>query len=485
MLSFAKRKARVALTGLHSISIWLKSNEKAGFRLFILLTAVLAGMVLVMPMNFGIREGDLSYQLAKGSLDGGHVQIPLGPAGWLNYHTHVVPINLKLNLVLDRENLTTGQDLPERFNSGYKRFRYDAVEAFVIFIITRIGLIVWIGVAVGITVSNGGRRWWKNAIIGAICFGLLSGGLIAVSFLSLNRHPELECVGLSQDLRTGFRAVMTLSKNYPLDKNLLQNLVDGAAVVAGQMSETTDDTGTSILFASDFQGNSAGMKLLDGIVRSKGNISAVVIAGDIVQSGEYFDTYLFKHSISFDKAKTPIWYIDGNHENWSSDEALKDLGYQRLDNQLVSIGDVTVIGQSDPDGLDIGLKPTELELHNSSIALADRYKRYSVAPNIVVVHELAQAKDTIEAAKITHRPLTIVYGHDHLIGHSSDGLVNLIDCGTSGAWGFEKINKDPKTPYTFQILDFSSGPNPKLTGVWTLVFYGLNDGTSVRYYPIN
>lgn len=492
MHSFAKRKADVAFTWLLIITLWIVRKKKAFFRGAILLSAVIAGFVLVAPMNFAIREGDLSYQLAKGSFDGGRVQIPLGPIGWVNLKTHSIPIDLKLNLVVDRNTLTTGQDLPSRVRSGTKTFTYDATNAFWWFLGTRIALVAWIGVCLGIIVSNGGRNWWnkrlaRNTFIGFAGFLVLAGSLIGISYLTLNRkNPEIEYVGVAQDLQKGLAAAMIIGKGYSLDKNWLQNLIDGATIVSGQISEPSIDTGVSILCASDFQGNAAGMKLVDGIVQSKGNISAVILAGDIVQTGSYLDTYLFRNSLSFDKTKIPVWYIGGNHEDLLSDEALrKDLGFKRLDDQIATVGNLTITGESDPDGLDSGLVPTDEELQNSSIDLLWKWQSFDTPPDIVVVHQFAQANDVIEAAKAANQTLTVIYGHDHLVGHSFDGSVNLIDCGTSGAWGFDKIKKDPSTAYTFQILDFSSGPSPKLTGIWTLEFYGLNNGTSVRYYPIN
>lgn len=491
MLGFAKRRTDAAFTRLLMLFFWIRSKRKAFFRGSILISAVIAGIILMEPMNFAIREGDLSFQLAKGSLDGGRVQIPLGPIGWVNLKTHAVPINLKMNIVVDSDTLTTGQDLSDRWDSGVKRVTYDATEAFWWFIGVRVALIAWIGACVGITVSNGGKSRWnkrlaRNAFIGCAGFVLIAGILLGVSYLTLDRDPEREYIGLAKDLRRGFAAAMTIGKGYSLDENWLQNLIDGAVVVADQTTTPPVDIGTSIVCASDFQGNGAGMSLLNGIVQSRGNVSAVILAGDIVQTGKYFDTYMFRSSLTFDKAKTPVWYIDGNHEDRSSDKALrKDLGYKRLDDQTMVVGGLTVMGQSDPDGLDAGFEPTEEELRNSSVDLLWKWENSATLPDIVVVHEIAQAKDVIEAAKAANQPLTVIYGHDHLVGHSSDGSVNLIDCGTSGAWGFEKIKEDPSKAYTFQILDFSSGPEPRLTGVCTIEFYGLNNGTSVRYYPIN
>lgn len=493
MLAFAKRRAEAALTWLLIIPVWLTYKKKACFKAFVFLSAGLAFMILVLPMNFAIREGDLSFQLAKGSLDGGRVQIPLGPAGWINLKTHAVPINLKVNLVVDRTILTSGQDLPDRVHTGIQRFTFDATEALWVFLGARLFLIGWIGACLGITISNGGRNWWnkkllRNALIGAFVLVLIALGLIGISYLTLDRTPDKEYVGVSKDLEEGISALMVIGEGYSLGDNWFQNIIDGTVVVASQLNSPPEEVGTTIVCGSDFQGNAAGMEVVDGLVQDRGNISAVILAGDIVQTGHYLDTYTFRNSLTFDKTKTQVGYVDGNHEDASSDKALReDLGYKRLDDQDMVVGNLTIMGQSDPDGLDAGFEPSEEELENSSLDLLWRWQNAPATPNIVVVHELAQAKDIIEAAKKANQPLTVIYGHDHQVGHSSDGSVNLIDCGTSGAWGFEKIKKDPNEAYTFQILNFSAGPNPKLTGITTLEFYGLepDSGYRIQKYTIN
>ena len=494
MLSFAKRRLKAALTGLRNVPAKVKSKKKVlakvCFKLSVFFVAVFLGMVLMEPMNFQVREGDLSYQLARGSRDGGHVQIPLGPAGWINYRTHAVPVNLKLNLVL-RRDLTTGQDLPQTVQKGFKNFKLDAVKAFYIFLAFRVLLIVGIGFAAGISISNGGEKWirraLRNAAIGAFCLFAIASVLTVISYATLDRKPDAEYIGLSQDMRSAYRSIMTVSQNYALDKNLLQNMVEGASVVAGQITGPTNKPGTNILFASDFQGNSAGMSVANGIVHSyAGKISAIVLAGDITLTGSQFDTYLFRNSLH-NIGDIPVYFIGGNHEDASSMNALQVLGFKSLDGQIANVNGLTMIGQSDPDAFDASFVPTETELQNSSDTLVNTWQSIPKPPNIVVVHEITQSEATVKSAKDSEQSLVVVNGHTHKVGHSTDGSVNLIDCGTSGADGFSVINDNPHTAYTFQILEFSSGLNPRLTGIWTLEYYGLNRDSEkdMHYYPIN
>ncbi len=332
MPSFAKRNFKAALAGLRNVSAKIKSNTKklkADMRLIALLIALVSAMILVAPMNFQVREGNLTYQLAMGSTDGGYVEFSLGPAGSLEYHTHAVPVNLKMNLVL-RNNLTNNQSLTNTFNSGVKRFKLDAVKAFYYFLASRILLIAVIGLAVGVIRSNGGKHWvrqtFKNALRWATCFLVITGVLVSISYFTLDRTPEAKYTGLV---------------------------------------------------------------------------------------------------------------------------------------------------------------PTPDELQVQSESLAKSWVKYTNPPNVLVVHNIAQAQSVIDIAKSTKQYLTVVYGHDHKVGHKIDGLISLIDCGTGGASGFDEIGRNPNSSYSFQILEFSSGSLPVLTGVTTLGFDGLNGSSSVTYDPIN
>ena len=73
MLCFAKYKITAALNGLRSLLVKILTSSKelrADMRLIALLIALVATMILVAPMDFQVREGKLTYQLALGSKDG-------------------------------------------------------------------------------------------------------------------------------------------------------------------------------------------------------------------------------------------------------------------------------------------------------------------------------------------------------------------------------------------------------------------------------
>ena len=497
MLYYAKRKITAALTGLHSQLVKIMTNSKeirADMRLIALLIALVATMILVAPMDFQVREGNLTYQLALGSSDGGYIEFSLGPAGSLKYHTHAVPINLRMNLVL-RNNLTDGQSLTDTFASGVKRFKFDAVKAFYYFLASRILLIVIIGLAIGIIRSNGGKRWFRQTLISclrwATCCLILAGVLIAISYFTLDRTPEAKYTGLAQEFPKVLNLAKRVSGNFQLKRNMLQDFVEGFVTVPEQMDNQSlynqDNSRIRILVASDIHDNFAGMQIASDIINDPtkpyGKISAFVLAGDITVFGRQYESGLFAKSLNI--GDVPIYFVGGNHEDTSAVIAFQQMGYGQLDDRVINIGNIKISGASDPTALTSDLVPTAEELQVASESLAKSWSEYTNPPDVLVVHNIAQASDVIDISQATNQRLTIVYGHDHKVGHKIDGLINLIDCGTGGASGFDEIGRNPASSYSFQILEFSSGTLPVLTGVTTLGFDGLNGSSSVNYDPIN
>ena len=497
MLGFAKRNFKATLTGLCRVfvNLTVSSKElKADMRLLALLIALVATMVMVAPMDFQVREGKLTYQLALGSRDGGYVDFSLGPAGSLKYLTHAVPINLRMNLVLN-SNLTKNKSFSDTFDSGVKRFKFDAVNAFYYFLASRILLIAVIGLAVGVIRSNGGQHWLrqtlKNALRWATFFLVITGVLIAISYISLDRTPEAKYTGLAQEFPKVLNLAKRVSGSFTLKKNMLQDFVEGFVTVPNQMDNPTlgnqDASRIRILVASDVHDNFAGMQIASEIINDKtnpyGKISALVLAGDITVFGQRYEASLFAKSLKV--GDVPIYFVGGNHEDAPAVLAFQQMGYVLLDNRVINVGNIQITGVSDPSALNSVLVPTLEELKVQSESIAKTWSGYTNPPNMMIVHNIAQAQDVIGLAQSANQNLTVVYGHDHKVGHKIDGLINLIDCGTAGASGFDEIGRNPNSSYTFQILEFSSGTQPVLTGVTTLGFDGLNGSSSVVFDPIN
>ena len=360
---------------------------------------------------------------------------------------------------------------------------------------SRILLIAVIGLAVGVIRSNGGKHWvrqtFKNALRWATCFLVITGVLVSISYFTLDRTPEAKYTGLAEEFPKVLNLVKRVSGNFQLKRNMLQDFIEGFVTVPNQMdSPTTYNQNVSrirILVTSDIHDNFAGMQIASDIINDPtkpyGDISALVLAGDITVFGRQYEAGLFAKSLNI--ADVPIYFVGGNHEDTSAVTAFQKMGYILLDGQVVSIDNINITGASDPTALTTGLVPTPDELQVQSESLAKSWVKYTNPPNVLVVHNIAQSQGVIDIAKLANQNLTVVYGHDHKVGHKIDGLISLIDCGTGGASGFDEIGRNPNSSYSFQILEFSSGSLPVLTGVTTLGFDGLNGSSSVTYDPIN
>jgi len=491
MFSFARRRTKAALTRLRNVPNSVRANKKAltkfGFRLFVFMFAIAMGMLLVAPEEFSIQQGSLSYQLAPGSISGGYVQFSLGPIGSVNFHTHAVPINLKMNLVLNKD-ITDGQDLRSTIKSDVKNFSFDAVNAFVLFLVFRVLIIAVIGLAAGITLSNGGEHWFKMkyAKWGVVCFVTSALVLIGISYLTLNRTPDISYTGeIAQDLSRVAPYIEKVANGYGLKKNLLQNFVEGAVILNNQMDSHQDPVGVRILAVSDTHDSTAGMQMAGQIVNNKefGDISAIILAGDITNAGYSWEAHLFDGSLNI--GNVPIYFVGGNHESAPAMKTFQQMGYRLLGDQPVSIGDVSVMGQSDPTAYSSELVATTTQLSASSESLAGTWNSTLNPPDVVVVHESSQAQGVVNLAKTENRYVTVIYGHDHVVGHTTEGPVNLVDCGTGGASGLDGVSRG--TAYTYQILDFSSGTTPRLTSITTVEFYGLDPNSPYKIvkYSIN
>jgi len=108
-----------------------------------------------------------------------------------------------------------------------------------------------------------------------------------------------------------------------------------------------------------------------------------------------------------------------------------------------------------------------------------------VTPNVLLVHNIQQAKGVIDAASKTSAKLVVVYGHDHKASVKKKGSITLVDVGTSGASSYADIGNNAQSPYTFQILEMADGSTPRLVSVDTLTYAGVDGTATVEHIPIN
>jgi len=446
--------------------------------------------MLTTSSSYRVAEGQLTYRISP-SWHGGFVELPLGPAGMVSFKAYKTPVNLRMDLVLNKD-LINGQSLADAWDSGVATFKPNAISAFYDFLFWRFFWLVLIGAAVGIEVTNGGKKWLmrlaRNVVIWAGIFALVAIVFAGVAYKTLDRTPEAKYTGPIAQFPKVVNLIKKIGSDYKVGKNVLQNVIDGLTYVTYQIDNQPyadiSDPRTRILIVSDVHDNLLGMKLAKDLLESKDpeRFDAAILAGDITNFGTSVEARAFANQIT---SQIPIYMIGGNHEDSPAMATFQRMGYEILEGVPIHIGSLSVLGYSDPLASSYLIDSNEIMLEEYSRDMASWWNNYVSRPHVLVVHDIRQAEGIIEQAKKDQSDLTVVFGHDHLTSITQEGTVNLIGCGTAGASGFDEIGRNPDSPYSFQILDFSQGPNPKLLMVTTLSYEGQSGKLTAIYTPIN
>ncbi len=446
--------------------------------------------MLTTSSSYRVTEGQLTYRMSP-SWHGGYVEFPLGPAGMVSLKTHKTPVNLRMDLVLSK-NLIHDQSLSETWDEGVSKFKPDAISAFYDFLLWRFVWIVLIGLAIGVEVSNGGRRWFlrliRNMVISALVIAILAAIFVGSTYKTLDLRPEAKYTGMVADLPKVINLIKKMGSDYKIGKNVFQNFIDGMTYVSYQVDQPQytgiSDSRTRILVVSDVHDNYVGMKLANNLLSGKApeKFDAAILTGDITNFGTDLEASTFINQI---KPKMPVYMVGGNHENSEAMKTFQKMGYIVLAGVPVNVGNLSILGYSDPLAMSYLIDSDSQKIKALSGDMASWWQNYKIQPQVVVVHDIRQAEGIIEKAKKEKISLTVVFGHDHLTSIKKDGTVNLVGCGTAGASGFDEIGRNPDSPYTFQVLDFSQGTNPKLLMVTTLSYEGQSGKLTATYTPIN
>jgi predicted phosphodiesterase len=491
-----KKLGRAILTGLRKVSCYLEKHPrmvtslKLTLKLSTLVWVIFAWTMLTSPANYRITEGELTYKLSP-SWTGGYTEFPLGPIGMARYKTHHTPVNLRVDLVLNK-GLTKDQTLTEIRENGVATFKPDAISAFYDFLKRRLLWVMLIGAGLGVEVSNGGKRWFRKLLLILLCWGIVTLaaiGFVAVTYLTLDRTPEAKYTGMSAELLKGIPLLEKMGGDYRVDKNIFQNVIEGMKAISNQADNQVmvDPSAPRIriLAAGDFHDNFLGMQLASSLLNNKHLVpfSAVLLTGDLTDFGTRLEAEVFLNQLQ--AGNVPVMRADGNHENKPATDAFDAMGYAPLEGMVVNVDGLSILGDSDPlaESYLIGSDVAALDIRSKE--LAETWESSPVKPQVVVVHDIRQANDVIQVAKEENQPLTVIFGHDHQVSYERDGMVDLVGCGTGGASGADGVDRDPNGPYVFQVLDFSKEAVPRLLSITTFTIYGLDGPTKIENKTID
>jgi predicted phosphodiesterase len=455
---------------------------------------ILVVLLIASPMTFQVRQGELTYQMVRGS---GAVEIPLGPAGGVELKTHKTPVNIRMELVLDK-HITDNQTVSDVYENNYEEFISTAWRKFYEFLAIKILLLLLAGALIGFLHSGNGEDWVKknsrSAGIGTLVMLVGIAGFSVVTLATYDKTPDEKRTGYVSDLPSKDEAIRVTKRfggSYRIPSNMFRTYTDGIREVGIQRSRSYDDVYPSqtikLFCVSDIHSNIRGVEIASGIMNGEPKpFDATILVGDITHLGtseeaDWIGSYFnpVKERIS------QILVVGGNHEDSGAMKQFQKLGYMLLAKEPVNIGGLKVMGADDPQSYNTYLASDQTKLEATSKLLAHNWSAQDPLPQVVVVHDLDQAKDVVELANSTKQRLTVVYGHSHEIDLQTEGMVTLVNCGTGGASGFEKQDKEPGKPYTYVALEFSNDSNPSLLAVVKVTYSDEDDQYITERKPID
>jgi predicted phosphodiesterase len=403
--------------------------------------------------------------------------------------THRTPVELVADFRLDGGSIPSVREARVLLESR-PVLQQQAEEAFDRFMRTQLPWALLAGTAAGGLAfgvrPGGGKRLLEGLAVGALCSVVVAGLFGGLTVATLDRTPAVHYEGLAASAPAVLRVVRTIAQESEDGWEAADAFVRGMSRVAGQLQQASGGNGNGetirLLVASDMHDNLIGATLLSTLARSELNpVSAVILAGDLTQRGTAAEATLLITRLRLDGV--PVLSVGGNHEDRPAMEVFGEAGHLLLAGRTVNVRGLQVRGEDDPLAWSFRTTPDPDLRAQAGMELLDSLQRGPM-PDLLVVHDLEQARDTIDWAKEEDLALNVVYGHDHVATVVSEGKVNLVGAGTSGAAGYIGVGRDQGDLYTFQLLDFSVGPEPRLVSVTTLKYAGLAGEAVAEYFPI-
>ena len=460
------------------------------------LVFVLVGSVLELQAaaSYRVSAGSVSFQL-RPAWPGGRLVMPLGPAGELSLRTHGTPVDVVMDYRLPAETADLPVDDLPRLEGG-------ARVAFSRYLVGRAPWLLAIGIAAGLLIVG---RWNRRRLLWGAAGGaagalLLGGAFVLASYATLDRSPSVRYDGLASRVPAMLPLLRTLSTGGDQADRLsrLQAFLDGLETVATQLTtESRYPARASVvrlLLASDIHDNIFGTRIAARLAAGGGQpVDGVLLAGDITDAGTAQEAQLFLRALGSPPA--PVLFVGGNHEDAPALRVFRRAGFDVLDDTTATVDGVTVLGATDPVANDPRKSSDVAGLTATGVRLAALWRMMQPPAQVLLVHDVRQAADTIAAAKEAGEDLVVAYGNDHVAGVSTEDGVVMVDAGTAGASGYEAIGAASPLPlpgveppagartiYTFQLIDFSRTDPQYLVAVTTLN-YAAGGRTVVTYTP--
>jgi predicted phosphodiesterase len=252
-----------------------------------------------------------------------------------------------------------------------------------------------------------------------------------------------------------------------------------AATAAAFESEAKLEVeGPTVLLVSDLHANLFGAALAARLARGDlAPVDLVLVAGDVTDGGSREEALVVARLL-VPGGGPPAIVVGGNHDGASALDALGEAGFALPEWTCVERGGLRVYGVSDPLARSpaVDSDPTLLEAQARGLAAS---WPPSGDPEILLVHDVRQARQVVALAETGDAPLVVACGNDHRAAVERRGPVTIVNAGTAGASGYGALGRGEPAVYTAQLLHFSRGRPRRLRRVTTLSYCPGGRSTAV------
>jgi len=236
--------------------------------------------------------------------------------------------------------------------------------------------------------------------------------------------------------------------------------------------------GPTVLLVSDLHANLFGAALAARLARGDlAPVDLVLVAGDVTDGGSREEALLMARLLATGGGP-PLLVVGGNHDGAAALDALGAAGLLLPERTRVERAGVRVYGASDPLARSPAVDSDPALLAAQAHELAASWPPPG-DPEILLVHDVRQARQVVTLAETGAAPLVVACGNDHRAAVERRGPVTIVNAGTAGASGYGALGRGEPAVYTAQLLHFGAGTARRLRRVTTLSYTPGGRSTAV------
>lgn len=437
----------------------------------LILTAIVFALIAVTLFGQASYQIDgATVSLGIGPALSGSTEVVIPPIGTIAAQTHKTPVKASIGIervsVDGLKRLADSSLTKQEFFSQTQRQATVAVKRF-------LARLLFLAAAAGAAASLAlSPRSWRRLVLGTVSGLLVMAVLISATFFTYDyqafRQPKYTGVltaapWLISSIEDKLNSLDAFRQDI---KQLATNLHYFYARVEKLGPDFNTGGTVRVLHVSDIHDNPAGMELVKQVA-SDFHANFVIDTGDITDYGTPMEAGL---AARVKELGIPYIFVPGNHDSPQVAAELQGLGNVRVvkSGALVTVDGISILGYPDPFSTTNSTQQSQSPEMSKRYAadLAAIYRHLPVKPDVVAVHEPADADALIGKAKV------VLSGHTHQPLVDIRNGTELINAGTSGAAGIRTFKVEQGIPYTLKLLYFQKDP-VKLMAIDSITIKGI------------